>query len=83
LSYFKYLWDVFCINVLNTSSCNSIQYGHSSAAVDPEIISINSMVILAYLALLYWRESLSKISLAFFEAFPIAFILADYSEAAL
>jgi hypothetical protein len=26
VSYFKYLWDVFCINVLNTTSCNGLQY---------------------------------------------------------
>lgn len=49
----------------------------------PEIISTSSIVILACLALLYLRVSLSKISPAFLEAFSIACILADYSEAAL
>jgi len=49
----------------------------------PEIISTSSIVILACLALLYCKYSLSMISLAFFEAFSIAFILALYSEAAL
>jgi len=49
----------------------------------PEMISTSSIVILACLALLYCRVSFSKISLAFFDAFSIAFILADCSEAAL
>ena len=47
------------------------------------MISQSSVVILACLALLYCRVSFSKISLAFLEAFSIAFILADCSEAAL
>ena len=49
----------------------------------PEIISQSSIVILACLALLYCKVSLSRISPAFFDAFCIAFILADCSEAAL
>ena len=49
----------------------------------PDIISQSSIVILAYLALLYCKLSLSIISLAFFDAFSIAFILALISEAAL
>jgi len=49
----------------------------------PEMISTSSIVILACLALLYLRVSLSKISPAFLEAFSIACILADCSEAAL
>ena len=47
------------------------------------MISTSSMVILACLALLYWRLSLPTISLAFLEAFSMALILADCSEAAL
>lgn len=49
----------------------------------PEITSINSVVILACLALLYYKVNLSNISPAFLEAFSIAFILEDYSEALL
>ena len=49
----------------------------------PEMISTSSIVILACLALLYYKVSLSRISPAFLEAFYIACILADYSEAAL
>jgi len=54
----------------------------SQRAEAPEIISTNSIVILACLALLYLRVSLSKISPAFLDAFCIAFILADCSEQA-
>ena len=50
-------------------------------AAAPEIISHNSNVILACLALLYSNVNLSNISPAFFEAFSIAFILDDVSEA--
>jgi hypothetical protein len=53
------------------------------SAEAPEMISTSSIVILACLALLYSRVRPSRISPAFFEAFSIAFILADYSEAAL
>ena len=49
----------------------------------PEIISTNSMVILACLALLYCKFNFSTISFAFLEAFSMAFILALYSLAAL
>ena len=55
----------------------------AQSALAPEMISTSSMVILACLALLYCRVRASKISLAFLEAFSIAFILADCSEAAL
>ena len=54
---------------------------HTAAA--PEIISHNSMVILACLALLYSKVSLVKISPAFFEAFSMAFIRELCSEAML
>jgi len=47
----------------------------------PDIISSNSVVILAYLALLYYKVSFSSISPAFLDAFSIAFILEDYSLA--
>jgi hypothetical protein len=49
----------------------------------PEIISTSSIVILACLALLYFKVRPDNISFAFLEAFSIAFILADYSDAAL
>ena len=55
----------------------------SQRADAPEIISHSSMVILACLALLYCKFSFSMISLAFLDAFSIAFILALCSEAAL
>jgi len=42
------------------------------------MISISSIVIFCYLALLYYNVNLSNISRAFFEAFCIAFIRAAY-----
>jgi len=70
----------YCYQQLNTIFALRIT-PHKAEA--PEIISTSSIVILACLALLYCKFSLSMISLAFFEAFSIAFILALYSEAAL
>jgi len=52
-------------------------------ALAPDMISQSSMVILACLTLLYSRLSFPMISFAFLDAFSIAFILADYSEATL
>jgi len=49
----------------------------------PEIISHSSAVILACLNELNCKVSFSEISLAFLDAFSIAFILALISEAAL
>ena len=49
----------------------------------PEIISHNSIVILACLALLYSKVKASTIYPAFLEAFSIAFILELCSEAVL
>ena len=46
------------------------------------MISTSSIVILACLALLYFRVNLDKISPAFLDAFSIAFILALCSQAA-
>jgi len=56
---------------------------HIQRAEAPEMISQSSMVILACLALLYYKSSLPLISLAFFDAFSMAYIRADISEAAL
>lgn len=59
----------------------NLNISHNEVA--PAIISHNSVVILACLDLLYISLRFPRISFAFFEAFSIAFILADYSEAAL
>jgi hypothetical protein len=66
---------------LNLVKINELVYDNSMiiishTAAAPEIISHNSMVILACLALLYSKVSLVKIYPAFLEAFSIAFILA-------
>lgn len=55
----------------------------AQSAEAPDIISTNSIVILACLAVLYYSLSLSTISPAFLEAFSIAAILALYSDAKL
>lgn len=60
---------------------NLSQFFHKAEA--PEIISISSMVILACLALLQTKVSLSNISPAFLEAFSMAAILELCSEALL
>ena len=59
----------------------NLNISHNEVA--PAIISHNSVVILAGLDLLYSSLRFPKISFAFFDAFSIAFILADYSDAAL
>jgi hypothetical protein len=58
-----------------------IRFNHTADA--PEMISHNSIVILACLALLYSKVNFSTIYPAFLEAFSIAFILALCSEAML
>ena len=55
----------------------------NQTAEAPEIISHNSMVILACRALLYSKVNFSRISPAFLEAFSMAFILELCSLAVL
>jgi hypothetical protein len=67
------------VSIFLTKTNNNFTYYNAEA---PDIISTNSIVILACLALLYFKVNFYTISPAFLDAFSIAFILALCSQAA-